>query len=147
MEGVIEQFGIKWSLVAAETVNFFIVLGILYFFVFKKVSTFLDERSKKIEDGVLNAEKAEEVLQNAETEKESIISAAEKEAEQTVAESVSKGKERESQIVADAQAKSESIVADAKEKGQQEKDSIIASSKDEIAKLITLGAEQVLKNK
>ncbi len=147
MMGVVEQFGIDWVLVAAETVNFLVVLAILYFFVFKRVSSFLDERSNTIKEGVENAEKAEEMLASAETEKAAIITDAQREASDTIAASVEKGKERESDIIASAGTKADEILQNAKQKGETEKQNIIDSSKDEIAKLITLGAEKILSQK
>lgn len=147
MDEVIKQFGINWKLVAAETVNFIVVLGILYYFVFRKISVFLDARRDTIKGGVENAEKAEELLAGAEDTKNDIITKAEQEASDKIAASVLKGKERESQITSQAEEEAENILAKAKSKGEQEKEGIIASSKEEIAKMITLGAEKVLASK
>ena len=147
MLGVIEQFGIDWKLVAAETVNFLIVLSILYYFVFKKISDLLNERKNTIKAGVENAEKAEVMLASAEDEKGNILAEADKEASKNIAASVEKGKVREQEIISEAEGTKDSILAQAKEKGETEKQSIIDSSKDEIAKMITLGAEKILSSK
>ena len=147
MDEVIKQFGINWKLVAAETVNFIVVLGILYYFVFRKISVFLDERRDTIKGGVENAEKATELLASAESEKEGIITDAQKTASETIADSVAKGKEREASILSEADTKAQQLLDQAKAKGEQEKEGIIASSKEEIAKMITLGAEKVLSSK
>lgn len=147
MLSVIEQFGINWKLVLAETINFLVVLGILYYFVFRKVVNFIDERNNTIKSGVENAEKAEETLANAESEKESILTQAHKDASETIADSVAKAKERESVILATANDKAGEILDESKKKGEAEKQSIIDSSSAEIAKMITLGAEKVLRER
>ena len=147
MLSVIEQFGINGKLVLAEAVNFLVVLGILYYFVFRKVATFLDERNKTIQTGVENAQKAEETLAGAELEKAQILTDAEKEASQNISESVTKAKERESEILSSANDKAGEILEESKKRGEAEKQSIIDSSSEEIAKMITLGAEKVLKGK
>ena len=72
---------------------------------------------------------------------------ANKQASKTIAASVEKGKEREMAIITDANIKGESLFVTAKEKGEAAKQSIIDSSKDDIAKMIVLGAEKILAQK
>lgn len=147
MAEVISQFGIDWKLVLAETVNFLLVLAILYFFVFKKVALYLDQRSEKIKEGVENAENAEVLIQEAGAEKENILKSANQEASDTIAASVETAKGREAEILAVANEKGDSILATAKSKGESEKQNIIDSSKEDIAKMIVLGAEKILAQK
>jgi len=147
MDAIIESFGLNWKVFLAEIVNFTIVLGIIYWIVKVKVMPSLDLRHETIRSGVENAEKAGELLTQAEQDRDNIISAAEIQASETISHSVEKGKERETDIIADADKKAEGILEQAKEKGVQEKEGIIASSKEEIAKMITLGAEKVLASK
>jgi len=147
MDAIIDSFGLNWKVFLAEIVNFIVVLGIIYWIVKSKVMPILDTRQATIKSGVENAEKAEEMLASAETEKEGIITDAQKEASDTIAASVAKGKERESAILETADSKAADIISQAKAKGESEKEGIIASSKEEIAKMITLGAEKVLSSK
>ena len=107
----------------------------------------LNLRQQTIKDGVENAEKAGEVLAQAEVDKDGIITDAENQASETIAASVQKGKDREAEIVKLADEKGESMISAAQVKGENEKAGIIASSKEEIAKMITLGAEKVLAQK
>ena len=147
MEAIIDSFGLNWKVFLAEIVNFIIVLGIIYWIVKNKVMPHLDLRQETIKSGVENAEKAGEMLASAESEKEAILTDAQNKASDTIADSVKKGKERESTILADADNKASDIISKAQAKGELEKEGIIASSKEEIAKMITLGAQKVLASK
>jgi len=121
MEQIIASFGIDWKLVAAETVNFLIVLAILYYFVFRKIGSLLDERSKTIEDG--------------------------EDATAEVKAAVETAKMRESQIVDEANKQASTIIENANHKGEEMKQKIVESSKEDIAKMIVLGAEKTLASK
>src|SRR5450830_58651 len=52
------QLGIDWKLFLSQAVNFFILLVVLTFFVYKPLIKVIKERNKKIAEGL---EKAEEV--------------------------------------------------------------------------------------
>ncbi len=144
MDVIIEKFGIDPALIAAETVNFLIVVGILYYFVFRKVGAMLDERKKVIEDGVANAEQAESKLTEAEAEKQTILHAAGEEATAEIKAAVETAKLREAQIVGDANTQATTIIENANHKGEEMKQKIVESSKEDIAKMIVLGAEKTL---
>ena len=147
MEGLVKAFGLDWRIFLSEVVNFIVLLGIIFWVIKKYVNPILEKRRTIIADGVAKYEESEQMLADAITEKDTIITDAQTEASETIAASVAKGKERESAIIADADIKGEDIISKAKKKGEAEKDGIIASSKEEIAKMITLGAEKVLSSK
>lgn len=146
MDVIVEKFGINWNLVLAETVNFLIVLAIAHL-VFKKIAAMLDQRSKTIEDGLENAEKAKIKLGEAESEKQSILHQAGEEATAEIKAAVETAKLREAQIVGDANNQASSIIKHANHKGEEMKQKIIESSKEDIAKMIVLGAEKTLTSK
>lgn len=147
MEQIINSFGIDPKIFLAEIVNFLIVLGILYYFVFRKISVLLEERSKTIEEGVANAEQAEVTLAQAEEEKRSILHRAGEEATAEIKAAVETGKQREANIVGEANQRADEILKNAQNKGESLKEKLIDSSKEDIARMIVLGAEQVLKTK
>jgi F-type H+-transporting ATPase subunit b len=53
------QLGIDWKLFLSQMVNFFILLVVLTFFVYKPLIKVLKERSKKIKEGLDKAEEAD----------------------------------------------------------------------------------------
>jgi F-type H+-transporting ATPase subunit b len=147
MQEIVNQFGLDPKIFIAEMINFLIILGILYYFVFRKISHLLDERSQTIKDGLTNAEQAEEALRKAQEEKAEILHQAGEEATQEIKQAVDTAKKREADIVNDANARAEEIIQEAGRKGENLKQKLIDSSQDEIAKMITLGAEKVLREK
>jgi len=61
--GLLFQLGINWKLFLSQAVNFFILLVILRFFVYKPLLSVIKERNKKIKDGLDKAKEADERLQ------------------------------------------------------------------------------------
>ncbi len=70
---ILNQFGVQPVLLAAQVVNFLILLFILKKFMYKPLLKVLDERKKKIEDSLKNAEEIERRLLETEEEKEKIL--------------------------------------------------------------------------
>src|SRR3989339_692771 len=57
------QLGINWKLFLSQVVNFFILLLVLTFFVYKPLIRIIKERSKKIKEGLEKAEKKQKDAQ------------------------------------------------------------------------------------
>ena len=62
--GLIGQLGIDWKLFLSQVVNFFILLIVLSFFVYKPLLNVIKERNKKIKEGLDKAEEADVRLKN-----------------------------------------------------------------------------------
>ena len=58
------QLGINWKLFLSQTVNFFILLGVLTFFVYKPLIKVIKLRNSKIKEGLEKAEEADVRLKN-----------------------------------------------------------------------------------
>src|SRR3989344_6794797 len=78
---ILKQFGIDPLLLAAQVVNFLILLFILKKFLYKPVLKVLDERKVRIETSLKNAEEIEKRLILTEEEKEKILAKASIEAQ------------------------------------------------------------------
>ncbi len=70
---ILNQFGINPVLLAAQVVNFLILLFILKKFAYGPILKVLDERKKTIADSLKNAEEIEKKLALTEEEKEKIL--------------------------------------------------------------------------
>lgn len=70
---ILNQFGVQPILLAAQVVNFIILLFILKRFLYKPILKVLDERKKKIEDSLKNAEEIERKLQETEEQADKIL--------------------------------------------------------------------------
>lgn len=77
-----QQFGINWILLAAQVVNFLIVLYILKRLMYKPIQQMLKNREKTIREGVEQAEQARVSLEKAAEKEKEILKKAHAEAKQ-----------------------------------------------------------------
>lgn len=89
---ILKNFGIQPTLLLAQIVNFTIILFVLKKFFYKPITKVLDDRKKRIEESLKNAdeiearlkkteEKTAQILENARSQSQNIIAGANKEAE------------------------------------------------------------------
>lgn len=71
---ILDQFGVQPVLLAAQVVNFLILLFILKKFLYKPILKVLEERKQKIAQGLKNAEEIEKRLLKIEENKDKIFS-------------------------------------------------------------------------
>ena len=72
----LSAIGFNWHIAIVNFINFCIILFILKYFFWNKISTLLESRRSKIEEGIRNAEKSETMLTEAEKEKEDMMNEA-----------------------------------------------------------------------
>ena len=128
-----------------QMIVFLILVGFTMKFVWPPIAAALDERAKKIADGLSAADKAKAELANANKRVEEQLSAARTDA---------------TQRLADAERLAQSMIEDAKSRASEEGAKIVAAAKaeaeqqamkarealrDEVAALAVMGAEQILK--
>lgn len=70
---ILNQFGVQPLLLAAQVVNFLILLFILKRFLYKPILKVLDVRKSKIESSLKNAEEIEKKLQETEEKTDKIL--------------------------------------------------------------------------
>src|SRR3990167_6839778 len=70
---IFENFGIQPTLLFAQIVNFVIILYLLKRFFYKPILKVLDERKKKIEESLRNADLIETKLQKTDENSKKII--------------------------------------------------------------------------
>ena len=140
---ILNQFGIQPILLAAQVVNFLILLFILKKFLYKPILNVLEERKKKIEESLRNAEEIERKLSEiAEKESAAILESA-REGEKIIKEAGVAG----GQIIEDANKEAEKIILRATNQAKQlmiqEKENLQQSVKEHAADLIFLVIQKV----
>jgi len=68
------KFGFDWPHFVAQVINFLIVSGVLVIFAYKPILTVLEERRKRIADGLANAEKIKHELARTEAARLEVFS-------------------------------------------------------------------------
>ena len=70
MEEILHAFGIDWRLILIQVVNFGILAGALWYFLYTPVLKILNDREEKIRKGIEYAEAAQETRAEAGTTKQ-----------------------------------------------------------------------------
>ena len=65
MESIVSTFHIDWKIIIAQAVNFGVVFVVLYIYALKPLGKLMKERGVKIEAGINDAKKSNELLQKA----------------------------------------------------------------------------------
>ena len=84
---ILNQFGFDLKLFAAQIVNFLVIAFVFKRFLYRPLLAVLNKRKTTIQKGLLDAEKAQKALEEAESKKDEILSKAGKEAERIINES------------------------------------------------------------
>jgi len=131
MESVLQTFGINWYLVAAQIVNFLIILYLLKRFVYKPIFAMLKKRSDMIEKSVEDAKMTKEELEKAENERKQIIK---------------KAKDEAKRLLDDAKAESSEIVSNAQEKAKKQTAVTLSDAHEEIEREARLAERRIQSN-
>lgn len=145
MQEILHAFGIDWRLIVIQIVNFGILVGILWYFLYTPVLKILSERESKIRKGIEDAEHAEEALAAADTKKVEIIQGAHVEAGHILSRATAHADEKKASLIAEAHEKIARDIENAKTEAQELKAQAIKESENEIAKASILAAEKILR--
>ena len=140
-------FGINGKLLLIQSVNFGLLLLILWKFLYTPLVKVMAERQAAIEKGVKDAEKAEKKLEDIKEEEISILKSATNKGEKIVQKAVDQAKSKELELIHDANQKSERVLADAGLKAEEIKRVAHEESKAEVAQVAILAAEKILREK
>ena len=147
MEGILTTFGIDWRLIAIQIFNFAFLTAALWYFLYTPILNILNERQKKIQKGVADAENAGRALSSADEKRKDILTVAHKEAEKINVRAKIHADEKAVDIVAKAKDKAANVLTDAEAKSEDMKIQARKESEAEIAKVAILAAEKVLKER
>jgi len=135
-------FGIDWRLLLINVVNFCILLFGLYYFLYGPLLRVLEERRKKVMQGVEDSEAATARLKEIESTKASMLAKAGKEADDVLLNARQNATEKGREMLAQSEAAAQSLLSEAEAQAKAMKQEAIEESKAEVAKLIVLGMER-----
>lgn len=147
MGQVLVTFGIDWRLLLINSINFGLLMLALWYFLYGPLTRMLEERRQKVADGVRDAESAKHTLAEIERSRGVILAAAGTEADEVLKKSRAAAQEKERELVAAGEATAANILREAAAQAAELKAEAIAQSKQEVAKLVVLGVEKMLKTK
>lgn len=144
MSELFANLGINGKLLFIQALNFLIIFAVLAKFVFPKVIRFVEQRRKRIEEGLKLTEKAQHEMQRIEEARHRELEKAKKEAETVLAQTKTLSQEKERELLAQAKAKAEEVAQRAKEDAERAKADAVRAAKGEISKAALVFAEKVL---
>jgi len=147
MSELFNAFGIDWRLLILQMINFGILVGALWFFLYKPVLGMLKKREEMIAKGVSDAESAEKTRLQVEESKGAILKDAEAEAQEVVSVAKQHGSDEKSKILKDAEERASKVADDAALRAKETVTKARKEAEKEITKLSILAAEKVLEKK
>ncbi len=129
----------------AQMVVFFILWWVVAKFIWPPLVKALDERAKKIADGLAAAEKGKAELELANKRVDQAMAEARTEGAQRVADAEKRAQATADEIKQNAQAEAARIIAQAKAEAEQQVTRAREDLRDQVAVLAVKGAEQILK--
>ncbi len=143
MEQIFSNFGVKPILLSAQMVNFLILFLILKKLLYKPLLQLLDERRKKVEENLQNAEKIKQQLKKIEYESSLKIADAKLKAQKIIDAACDEA--NEIIAIAHQQARNDVdlIIRKGKENLLQEQEKVKQAMHKEYANLVILGIETI----
>lgn len=139
----LKDFGVNPMLLAAQVVNFLILLFILKKFLYGPILKVLNERKKRIEDSLINAQEIERKLLQTEEDRDRILTRASQEAQKTLEETKKELVLMRAEYRQRAQSEAELIIKKAKEAARLESERALSEAKTEIVNLVALFFQKV----
>lgn len=147
MEQIITTFGIDWRLLLFQLINFGLALVLLWRFLYRPILRIISERQKKIAEGIADAEYAAREKKSLTEERKNVLHEAALEAESLILSARKSAGTKETILVKEAQGKAQRILDEAGVAAREEKRRMEEESKADVARLIVLGAEKILREK
>ena len=139
-----EALGLNLGYLIVQILNFIIIFLILSAFAYKPLLNLLNERRKRIAQGLEDAKIAAEARENAEQEAAEIIAKAQADAAERMRESTERAVAAEKEIIAEAEKESAKIRQDAVTDANQERERILAEVRGQIAALSMAAAQRLI---
>ena len=145
--GVLGTLGINGKLFIAQLLNFGIVLFVMWKWVYTPLLKVMDERAKKIEQGLKDAEASTSARRAAEEESAGIVATARKGAKAIMDDTAIAAEADLQEAAKRARQEVERIVSQGREQLRLEKEKMVTEAKAEVGNLVVMATERVLREK
>jgi F-type H+-transporting ATPase subunit b len=141
---VLGPFGVEPVRLIAQIINFGIVAVVIYYFAIKPNLVKVDERNKKIADGLQYTEEMKKKLADTETRQAEVLKQASLEGKKIIAEARETGKALGEKAAQDATRSAEDIIKKGHEAVALERSQMLNELRREVAQLVVTTANRVL---
>lgn len=146
MDSFIETFHIDWKIIIAQSINFIVVLFILYFLLVKPLKKMMKDRTETITGGLNDAKVNAELLLKTKKEYDNVLANARIEANTIFQEGKKEALETKRVMVEKAGEEVEQMIASGKKVLESEKAKMIEEAKKEIVSLVVSATEKLLES-
>ncbi|MDR1952540.1 MAG: F0F1 ATP synthase subunit B [Elusimicrobiota bacterium] len=122
--GILHTFGLEASLFLFQIINFLVILFILTKFLYKPIRNMVEERKRKIDQSLRDAEDAKAALENAGAERKRILGDAKKDADIMTAATKRQLSETKEKLTKEAKERSQQIIDEAKQRAVVELENV-----------------------
>lgn len=144
MDSFINAFHIDWKIIIAQVVNFGVIFLVLYLFALKPLKKIMQERTRKIEQGLKDAHDNALLIAQSKDEYESMLKKAKAEAHELFQEGKREAEAKKAEMIANAQKDVENMIVNGKKILESEKAKMIEEAKREVVSLVVSATEKVL---
>lgn len=136
MGETLQTLGIQWPKLIAQTINFAIVLFVLWKWAYQPVLRMLELRRQKIAESMAQAERIRAELEATERQRTQILAQAQAQAQKLIEEARQAAARLQAQEAQKAVAAAEQILAKAREAAELDRARMLAELKREIGRLV-----------
>lgn len=144
MTELFSKLGIDWRLLAAQVVNFGILLFLLQRFLYRPMLKMLDERKLRIAEGLAQAEEAAQARRDAEEWRATEAAKLHREADKVLLQAKTQAEKMRADILAQGLAEAQRIREQTKRDLERERARVFSETQKELAGLAIFAAEKVL---
>jgi F-type H+-transporting ATPase subunit b len=143
IEQIARTFGVDWPQLIAQIISFCLVCALLQRFAYRPVLAMLEERRRRIAEGLANAEKIKADLARTDAERQEVMAQANTQATKLIDEARAAAARVQEQEIRKAVAAAEQIMVRAREAAERDHDRMLAELKREVGRLIVQTATAV----
>ncbi|MCC6643901.1 F0F1 ATP synthase subunit B [Candidatus Peregrinibacteria bacterium] len=135
------------AIVGFQALNFLVLLIILHLILYKPLLKLLQDREKKIREGVENAEKAELLLTESTASREKMLKEARAEGQGMIENARQTGEQVRTELIAKAQEEAQNLINAGKTALDQERSKALSEVKAQAVDLVLKTTEKLLREK
>jgi len=135
---------IDQNLLLAQTINFILLVLLLYRLLYKPVREFMDKRTAEIEGQIRSAEENQKAAEALRLELEQQAKESRQQARQIIDDATKRAEEVQARLIAEAKAEARAVLERAQREIQLEKEKAWAELKQQVGELSVLLASKVI---
>jgi F-type H+-transporting ATPase subunit b len=144
MNEIAETLGLDLSTFIWHLVNFLVLIALLTYFLYRPIVNMLDERSRRIEESLAAAERAQADVARADREREELLATTRREIQDMMAQAQQVADRIQSEARTTAQQEGQRIIERAQQEAAAERDQAMAELRREVASLAVQAAERII---